>query len=58
MHCQGVRMYLCIIIDEYQYFCKNIICVKLSAVFVLKCERLKYSFDLTQKYFILTANFT
>ena len=22
MHCQDVRMYLCIIIDEYQYFCK------------------------------------
>ena len=30
----------------------------LSAVFVLKCEWLKYFFDLTQKYFILTANFT
>ena len=58
MQCQDVRMYLCIIIDEYQYFCKNIICVILSAVFVLKCEWLKYFFDLTKKYFILTANFT
>ena len=30
----------------------------LTAVFVLKCEWIKYFFDLTQKYFILTANIT
>ena len=29
-----------------------------SAVFGLKCECIKYFFDLTQNYFIFTANFT
>ena len=39
----NIRMYLCIIIAENQYFCKNIMRVKLdySDVFVLKCEWLK-----------------
>ena len=27
----NIRMYLCIIIDEYQYFCKNIMCVQLDS---------------------------
>ena len=24
----NIRMYLCIIKDEYQYFCKNVMCAK------------------------------
>ena len=30
----------------------------ISAVFVLRCEWINYFFDLTQNYFIFTANFT
>ena len=50
-------MYLCIIIDEYQYFCKNIMCVKCRVC--LKMWMIKvFFFNLTQKNVILNANFT
>ena len=53
-------MYSCIIIAEYQHFCKNIMCVKLDS----KCHvcptirMIKVFFDWNTKIFYSTANFT